>query len=71
MTKIEIRECRRYCLDEIYMAKYEYAKTLRHVLPGAPAKTLEAMAALAPDVAKVIRYWTRKLHRYDRLLSRK
>lgn len=70
ITKAEIRESRRQCLDEIYMAKYEFAKTLRYVLPGAPAKTLEAMAALAPDVAKVIRYWTRKLRRYDRLLAK-
>ncbi|MBU4366933.1 MAG: hypothetical protein L6437_15715 [Kiritimatiellae bacterium] len=69
-TKAELRECRRQCLDEIYMAKYEFAKTLRYVLPGAPAKTLEAMAALAPDVAKEIRHWERKRRHYGRLLMK-
>lgn len=71
MTKRKLKDYQAQCQDEIYMAKHELAKTLRHILPTAPAKTLEAMAALAPDVAKAIRYWKRKRRHYERLLAKK
>ena len=70
-TKSELREWRRQCLDEIGQVPEDVMESLRWVVPGAPDKALRAVALYDPEVVRAVRYWTRKLHRYDRLLGRK
>ncbi|MEI7880807.1 MAG: hypothetical protein WCI95_08020 [bacterium] len=68
MTKEWARIYKAQCNEEIYMTKYNFAKAVRAVVPGAPDNVLEGLAIYDPEARRVIRYFERKRRYYERLL---
>jgi hypothetical protein len=68
-TKESARLFRAQCNDMIATVKYDFAKRVRYIVPGAPDKMLEALAIYDPESRRVIRYWQRKRNHFERILG--